>query len=119
MVNENPYLSNLTVFDEALVFVSQREFMKKIAVIKRSFMDDLYFSLCELPENGLGVLFFRKQLVTLKKNEKKIPRIRQTRKGLSSRRNGNRQTRKMAGNSWSRGHFRRRVSRKRDAKRLQ
>ena len=50
------------------------------------------FSLFDLPDYGFVVLFFHMQLVMWKKNEKKIPRIRQTRKCQLSRRNGKRQS---------------------------
>ena len=61
-------------------------------------------------KNYWGTCF--QQLTTYmykKKKRKKIltrfSRRRQTRNCLFSRRNGNRQTRKMAGKSWSRGYF--------------
>ena len=55
--------------------------VKKIAVIRsyeRSITMKPNFSLFDLPENGLGVLFFHNQLVMKKKkknDDKKIPRI--------------------------------------------
>ena len=49
------------------------------------------FSFFGIPENGLGVLFFRKQLHM----DKEIQRIRQTQKCLLSRGNGKRQPAKV------------------------
>ena len=51
---------------------SQREFMKKIAARNQLWTIYNHFSSFGIPENGLGVLFSRKQLVMYKKNRRQF-----------------------------------------------